>query len=257
MDSSQVKFRCGADPEVFLLNEAGKLISCVGLVDGTKDRPMQIPSLPEGFTLQQDNVSLEFGIPPAANKEQFIEYIQTVKQAGQEFLKGLSYSRSSCEVFPEDQMQTAEAHVFGCEPDFNAWTGKVNPSPKPPHPFMRSAGGHVHVETKLNERNLVKALDVFLGLRSLFLDKHGETRRSMYGKPGAFRYKPYGLEYRTLSNFWIMRKPLIGWVWDSTEQAIQFIEKGNLVTTFDVVKAINTGDKQLAKKLLNYYGVSV
>lgn len=249
--------RIGSDPEVFLKDVAGNLISCVGLVHGTKDNPMQIPSLPKGFTLQQDNVALEFGIPPAANKKDFVSYIQTVKEAGHEFLKGLSYATSSCEVFPADQMNTAEAHVFGCEPDYNAWTGRKNPSPRPPHPFMRSAGGHVHVETQLPERNLVKAMDVFLGLHSLFLDTNGQARRALYGRPGAFRYKPYGIEYRTLSNFWMMNKAHTAWVWDATERAVEFIEKGNLVTNTDVVKAINNNDKQQAKQLLAYYGVAV
>jgi hypothetical protein len=251
----KANFRCGADPEVFLLNASKQLVSCVGLVQGTKEHPMQIEGLPKGFTLQQDNVALEFGIPPASSKEEFVQYINIVKRAGQEFLKGLSYSDSSCEVFPEDQMQTAEAHVFGCEPDFNAWTGEVNPSPQPPHPYMRSAGGHVHVETKLPPNAVGQAMDLFLGLPSMFKDVNGAPRRALYGKPGAIRYKPYGLEYRTLSNFWIKRRSLMAWVWDATEQAVKFTANGGVVSR-EVEDVINTNNLVRAKELMQHYGVA-
>jgi len=248
-----IKFRCGADPEVFLLKNK-KLISCVGLVQGTKDNPTQIPFLPNGFTVQQDNVALEFGIPPAASKEEFVAYIHQVQQAGKKIL-GLSFSPSSCEVFPEDQMQTAEAHTFGCEPDYNAWTGEINPTPQPPHPFMRSAGGHVHVETKLSPNEVGKAMDLFLGLPSLFLDKKGSARRAFYGKAGAIRYKPYGLEYRTLSNFWIMKPKLISMVWDNTARALEFVSTKKQFNDTRVAQAINNSDTKLAHQLMQEYGV--
>lgn len=252
---NKVKFRAGADPEVFLVNAVGQLISCVGLVHGTKDSPMQIDGMPKGFTLQQDNVALEFGIPPAANKHEFVEYIMRVQAAGKEFLKGLSYSSSSCEVFPADQMNTAEAHVFGCEPDFNVWTGKENPSPQPPHRFMRSAGGHVHVETKLPPNEVGKAMDLFLGLPSLFKDVNGAPRRALYGKAGAVRYKPYGLEYRTLSNFWVLNAAHTAWVWDATEKAVDFVSCGFTVPP-EVEAVINTNNLQRAKELMADYGVA-
>lgn len=247
--------RLGCDPEVFMMNMNKELVSVIGKVDGNKWNPLQVASLPKGFTLQQDNVSLEFGIPPAASREEFVHYIQTVKAAGLEHLKGLSFSRASCAVFPEAEMQTAEAHVFGCEPDYNAWTRRKNPSPKPPHPLMRSAGGHVHIETTLPKREVVKAMDLYACLVSLFRDPHGVARRQMYGKPGAYRPKPYGVEYRSLSNFWIFSKPLISWVWDSSAKALEFVEKGGTVSV-DVKHAIENNDKQAAKRLLQYYGVS-
>ena len=52
-------------------------------------------------------------------------------------------------------------------------------------------------------------MDYTLGLDSLLLDSD-TRRRSMYGRAGSFRFKEYGIEYRTLSNFWIKNNKSIG-----------------------------------------------
>jgi hypothetical protein len=253
--------RLGADPEVFL-RKGPKHISVVGLVNGSKYKPFQVPYLPKGFTLQQDNVALEFGIPPAANKGAFIDYIREVMTAGRKHTK-LGYSKESCVVFDEDQMQTAEAHVFGCEPDFNAWTLKANKSPSPKNKHMRTAGGHVHIETKLDKTLTVRACDLFLGVPSVLMDE-GEDRKQMYGNAGAHRPKKYGVEYRTLSNFWIFDPKLIGWVWDQTERALTeaFAETpdGKLaqhLEMFPIRECIDNNDKKLAEKLVKEFNLSV
>jgi hypothetical protein len=42
-----------------------------------------------------------------------------------------------------------------------------------------------------------------------YWDKDTE-RRKLYGKPGAFRPKPYGCEYRVLSNAWVDKPEVAG-----------------------------------------------
>ena len=216
---------------------------------------MQIPNMPAGYTLQEDNVSLEYGVPPAASAQEFIKHIQAVMEKSREYLPGLSFSKLSCIIFPEDQMQHPLAHVFGCEPDYDAWKVDVNIKPQPPHPFMRSAGGHVHIETDKNALDVVRACDLFLGVPSVLMD-NGEMRKQLYGKAGAFRAKPYGVEYRTLSNFWIFEEKYIKWVWDNSSRAVE--------CTIDVKKeqdrilrAINDNDKEVAKQLVNEYNLEV
>src|SRR5512139_3190107 len=142
METSKVKFRVGADPEIFLQDKDGKHISSIGYINANKWAPLQIPDMPKGFTLQEDNVSLEYGIPPAASADEFVAHIQAVMQKSLEYLPELSFSKLSCVIFHKDQMVHPAAHIFGCEPDFDAWTKDVNPAPKPGHEYMRSAGGH-------------------------------------------------------------------------------------------------------------------
>ena len=250
--------RIGADPEVFLWNPSTKsLQSSIGLIGAGKWNPKQIDGLPEGFTLQEDNVSLEFGIPPATTREEFVKHIKTVMKGGLSNLPGLSFSKLSCAVFPEDQLQHPMAREFGCEPDYNAWTGKKNPKPSSPNPFLRSAGGHVHVETTLDPIYVGRALDLFLGVPSVLMDR-GEERKKLYGSAGAIRFKPYGLEYRTLSNFWIFKDKLIRWVWDGVEQALETIPKIDIDGwETDIVKCINTNDKEIAEDLVYEFDLKV
>lgn len=252
---NSVKFRAGCDPEVFLVDVQGKHISAIGLINADKWNPLQIPGMEHGFTLQEDNVALEYGIPPASSADEFVSHIQRVMDKSKEWTKGLSFSKLSCTIFDKDQMGHPLAHVFGCEPDYNAWTGMENVKPKPPHEFMRSAGGHIHVETKQNPKDVVQQMDLFLSVPAVFMDK-GIERKKLYGKAGAFRPKPYGVEYRSLSNFWIFKEKLIRWAWKQTERALNStVPVGELAEYIDI--AVNNNDKQMAKALINEYNLEV
>lgn len=263
MSSSEVqtKIRLGCDPEVFLQDVQGNPISAIGYINADKWDPLQIPDMPKGFTLQEDNVSLEYGIPPASNADEFIAHIRAVMEKSKEYLPNLSFSKLSCIVFPEGQMQHPAAHIFGCEPDFDAWARSINKKPEPPHPLMRSAGGHIHVETKKNALAVVRAMDLFLGVPSVLMDS-GEMRKQLYGKAGAHRVKPYGVEYRTLSNFWIFEDNLIRWVWNNTERAEHWADDEGLAADLearasDILQAVNGNDKALAAKLVKEFNLEV
>ena len=247
--------RLGTDPEVFLVDNTGKHISSIGLIGADKWNPLQIPDLPKGFTLQEDNVTLEYGIPPAKSAQEFIRSINKVMEASQKWTNGLKFSTLSCTVFDADQMEHPSAHVFGCEPDFNAWDGKENKKPNPPHPFMRSAGGHIHVETKQDAYHVVRQMDLFLGVPSVLMD-NGEDRKKLYGTAGACRVKPYGVEYRTLSNFWIFQPRLIQWVWDNTARALESQIDVRKYSS-EILSAINNNDKAMAQALVKEFNLEV
>jgi hypothetical protein len=129
------------------------------------------------------------------------------------------------------------AKELGCSPDYNAWTGECNTPPDRPEAdaTLSVAAGHIHIgwtededptnlQHILNCRDLVKQLDWYLGAWSVNHDKD-PTRRTMYGRAGACRYKPYGVEYRVLGNFWVMDKTMRQPVWDRMIQAIDDIRK--------------------------------
>ncbi len=99
--------RLGADPEVFLQDKNKNLVSVIGKIGANKWNPKQISNMEIGFTLQEDNVALEFGIPPASTAQEFADNIFKVMKAGLQHLPGTSFSKVSCAVFPEKE-------ILGC-----------------------------------------------------------------------------------------------------------------------------------------------
>lgn len=260
MNPQIAKFTLGADPELFLVTQEGKFISSVGKIGGTKDMPQAIG---EGCAVQEDNVAVEFNIPPAYSIEEFqtsLAYSLTLLEAkAKDIMLNLSVTASA--EFDPDQLNTPQARLFGCEPDFNAWTERQNPRPRAENKQLRSCGGHIHVGTELNGLDVIRAMDLFLGCPSTILDKD-VRRRQLYGKAGAFRYKPYGVEYRTLSNFWLQSKDLIKWVYDQTQIALNWVETNttNKSVSWDADTAgaiqacINYGNKDAYMMLDQRYG---
>lgn len=250
----------GCDPEIFLMDEAGKFISSVGLIGGSKDFPMPIDE--EGNAVQEDNVTVEFNIPPCTTSAAFIQHInknkEWIKEKAQSL--GLHMSIRPSARFTEDQLQTEGAQTFGCEPDYNAWMGGMeNDRPHSDDANLRSCGGHIHIALDDNDDPLlvVQCMDLFVGCQMLEFDDD-KDRRELYGKAGAFRKKSYGVEYRTASNAWIASDDRIQWAWDQTDKAVAFARRGVQFTADQarrIQDCINGSDRQLLDDLKAEFGL--
>lgn len=256
----------GCDPEVFVKDSNGNLVSAWNMIPGTKKAPHPV----EKGAVQVDGMALEFNINPAANEEEFISNTFYVMEQMKKMIPHELFI-SPVAHFGYDMLkaQPAEALELGCDPDYNGWTGDANPRPDGDRPF-RTASGHVHVgwaegRNTLSGRSFDEAaavarqLDFYLGIPSLFVDSDN-TRRELYGKAGAFRNKPYGMEYRVLSNFWINSKELMGWVFRATKQAVtdMFIYHSYLPMQHgDIQHVINTSDLEAAHVICKQYGLEV
>lgn len=259
-----MKVTCGADPEAFLIDIHGVLRSSIGKIGGSKHFPMPLP-LGEGYAVQEDNVALEFNIPPAESSQQFVKSIRaTLVLLSDSVHERFNYTISnlSAASFPEEELQNQAALEFGCDPDYNAWTKTRNPKPKAADSTLRSCGGHIHIgydKSVYLPEDVIKSADLHLGVPSVLMDK-GEKRKLLYGKPGAFREKPYGVEYRVLSNFWIFSDPLIKWAWDNTVRAVNAVgtQLNNINNDGELIqRAINENDKELANQLVKKYNLEV
>ena len=78
----------------------------------------------------------------------------------------------------------------------------------------------------------------------------------MYGKAGAYRLKSFGVEYRTLSNFWIFDERNIQWVYDGVQAAVDLVNTEMIYKLEDlafgdtVQNAINSNSRTKANALL-------
>lgn len=258
------RFKVGCDPEIFLVDREGKLRASCGLIGGTKETPQPIEILGEGFAVQEDNVAIEFNIPPASTKREFVDSIsRTMKVLGDGINQTLGFTLDvrSAAFFPKEELFSPQAQVFGCDPDYNAWTGEMNPKPKADDPSLRSCGGHLHVGYPISEiepKRLIKCMDLRLGVPSVVMD-NGDLRKKLYGKAGAYRPKSYGAEYRTLSNFWVHHPRLSEWAWDQTAAAIEMAASDFNIDAYrkDVENAINRNDKIAAWTMIKELGLEV
>jgi hypothetical protein len=218
----------GADPELFVVNAEGDFVTAEGLIPGTKDKPHKV----ECGAVQVDGMAAEFNIDPVSTYEEFVHNVKTVRKQLERMLpKGYKLACVPTATFKQEVWDNTPDHakMLGCSPDYNAWKGRPNPSPKDT-PCVRHAGGHLHIgwtnNAKTNDDDyvaacidLVKQLDWYLGGWSLLKDSD-TLRRSMYGKAGSLRFKPYGVEYRTLSNFWLKTDSLMLQTWNRMQKAI-------------------------------------
>lgn len=241
----------GADPEVFFASDDGTPKSAIGLIGGSKWKPVPMGN---GFFVLEDNVAAEYNIPPTSDVDVFVSNIQQgLKHVESYALKANRIlSKLASASFSPDELNTPEAKEFGCMPDFNAWSYDTNETPHAEDSNFRSCGGHIHVGGITNVKGLdpiqvIRAMDLFLGVPSVVLDPD-KDRRKLYGKAGAFRDKEYGVEYRTLSNFWVFEDSLIRWVYDATIRAVNFA-KDNIIEADSTIglliqHTINESDKE-------------
>lgn len=257
----------GSDPELFV-GRQGVVDFAIGRVGGSKDVPRPV----DFGALQEDNVLLEYNIDPAASLEAFKHNMLAVLEQGRQVIAehGLDVIMGlSSHVFDINKLDEAgdAAWIFGCEPDHNGWTGEMNEFPTDVNPLLRTAGGHLHIGYSHIEdvsfeksSNIIKMCDYLMGLPSVLLDPD-DQRKQLYGKAGACRYKSYGPEYRSLSNFWLKNDELLTWAYTNARASYERLEDlGRFEALFngdEVQRIINTNDKFAAEAACRTLGIAV
>ena len=210
-------FTIGVDPEIFI-TEDGKAVSAHGLIPGDKKAPHPIP----GGGIQVDGTAVEFNTDPVPLTD-FVSFNKNivkvmgglekeVKKAG-----NYSFNISPVQEYSQEYLDSLpdSAKELGCDPDYCAYTLEPNPVPDGKRAF-RTGAGHIHfgwgadIPTDNKEHHeicasFVKMLDATVGLFMITIDRD-PRRRELYGKAGAYRAKPYGVEYRFPSNVWLRDK---------------------------------------------------
>ncbi len=254
-----MKLTIGADPEVFVLDrDTNKFVSAHDLVPGSKYRPYATPN----GAIQPDGVAAEFNIHPASTRKEFLSYLARTEKVLKMVVRKDHESYDliavpTADFDPEYFSDLPEyAKALGCDPDFDAYLEQANPKPSGDRPF-RTGAGHIHIgfcppkDNPMEEHHfknccsLTKQLDAILVPASKLWDS--DTKRmELYGKPGAFRPKPYGLEYRVLSNAWLTRNSTKSYVYDATKAVTALWLKG-----INVVSAARENGVNLQKAPAN------
>jgi hypothetical protein len=244
--------KIGTDIEVFVLENNSPKNPC-GIVKGEKEEPFQWDT--EGYMTSLDCVAIEYNTPPVTNKSDFkqsvlhsLKYVQTLLKDNQK----LCFSPSL--RFPDSELYTIESITFGCTPDYNAWTGKMNKiSGGLATDNLRSIGLHTHYDC--NEKDvkaMVKLLDFTLGIPALLLEPENE-RRNIYGKAGAYRPSKFGFEYRHLSGYF-QQEQFLDFIWDNSELAFSLFKEG-FVAPKEVRTIIDTRNLESAKTMVKEYNL--
>lgn len=251
----------GSDPELFVTQD-GEVISAIGLIGGSKDAPLPV----QDGALQEDNVLAEFNIEPCFDTDTFVNRINSVvDQLHTRLGEGKSTVVKPSHTFTMPQITAGgkAAMTFGCDPDMNCWTAKLNDAPNA-RTLLRTAGGHVHIgydnpSTEMSLK-LAQLCDIVLGIPSVLLDTDNQ-RRELYGKAGACRLKPYGFEYRTLSNFWLANDDLKAWVFNvavSVPTKLHLLDEVLAIYSPDYIQEIiNTSNIDAAATIVEQFNLEL
>jgi hypothetical protein len=270
--------KVGADVEWFLRDKSGNPVPCIGLVGGTKTNPLPLIPGREGYMIQEDNVALEWGIPPAGSRQEFLYHCMRAREAIDAKLEAMALTAAIVPSmrFTKEQLEHPQAKTVGCESDYCVWDQCENEKPdlSGENETLRSGGGHVHISFKVGDEvpvfpkhlphmeTIVMAFDVFISLGFVVMDSDTE-RRKLYGKAGAFRPKPYGVECRTLSNMWSSDPKLTEWVYTQVEAMFNYIRRAPDAGKWlreqkkVIVPIINNGDVAGAKRYLSSMSIAL
>ncbi len=218
-------FTIGCDPEIFLTDAKGKVVG--------SEKVIPKKGLWGGYGnsngVVRDGVQMEIHPVPTTCRANVGNAIQTALQELRSKLnepefKG-KFKVSFADVVEVSKKELAslspECRVLGCMPSLNLYRPsaiRVNPVTY----RKRSGGGHIHMSSipagMLSEpkkvRNLILMFDIFAGNTCVLIDRSplAATRRRVYGRAGEYRLPKHGVEYRTLSNFWMHAYPLFSLV---------------------------------------------
>lgn len=260
---------CGTDPEIFVEDGEGNLLPAFTFL-GSKSKPtvdLEVGGYYGGNKTYWDGFQAEFETKPNSCFCGVADSIQaglnTVLRAARKLnpKAKLSY-KTVFDIPPQMMLEGKPEHIqFGCMPSFNAY-GMIGLNKSGNEVSFRPAGGHIHLQLDGSLKNkeiiekMVKAMDAILGVAcvSLFANFDDPRRRELYGLAGEYRMPPHGMEYRTLSNAWLIHPVIAHMVFDLGRAAAMFGAKDLLkywkCDEAETIRIINSCDVEAARKVM-------
>ncbi len=232
-----MRFSFGTDPEL-MLSKDGKIYSAIGIIKGTKERRKKIGK----HAFYYDNVLAECAVAPANSKAEAVENIKDCLGKYAKLVSPYILEPRASHYFSKDQLKHPEAMKISCFPEtcvYKMEDVEVDSSVLK-KTDLRTAGGHVHLGSEIlrgcNRYVSVLLLDLFLGLPSIYLDNDPTTkeRKKLYGQAGRHRTPIYGVEYRTIGNFWLTSPKLVEFTYDICDLVLNLIENDKWQSLWEV-----------------------
>ena len=235
-----MRFSMGTDPE-FMLTKDGQYFSAINIIPYTKyERNKLIYG-----EYYHDNVMAECAVIPGKTKEDIIKNIGNCIQEYAAFVFPYKLTIQASQDYPASELDDPRAKKIGCDPEIDVYALKVV---KPPEDEflanpLRTAGGHIHLGCKMAKDEykgyfIIRMLDLCLGLPSIFIDDDptSKARRKIYGNAGRFRKPDWGVEYRSLGNFWLSSPELVDLVYDVCNFVLDYVKKEKYYDLWSVDK---------------------
>lgn len=219
----------GSDPE-FLLTDGSSFVSAID----------KLPRRKKGLEMFQDNVAAELNIPPRDDCEAFLYEIRKGICNLAKTIRPLKIAKASAAEYPPQELMNPLALEIACEGEWCAYHQKEIPQPKDKlkNNLLRCAGGHIHVggrESLIDRNNkfrMVRLMDLFVGIPLTILEG-GSRRVELYGQAGSHRVPPYGVEYRTPSNYWLSSPKTARLVWKLCSFCCDALDSGKYEEYWD------------------------
>jgi len=212
----------GADPEFFVLDSDYSVLNAIKFIKNNKKTPKKI----NDYKFFYDNIALEVNFTPAKTKDELVSKIDKCFSETKKLLGGNKISLQAHAIVNSIELKDKNAKEINCEPDIDSYKFCYNklPSNLYNNTNERCIGGHVHIGGFKNDLIcdpfmkplFVYMLDLFLAIPYNLLDNSvaSSKRRKTYGKAGSYRCKPYGIEYRVLSPFWLQNDQTVQLLYD-------------------------------------------
>lgn len=236
----------GCDPEIFLTCEVGKVRKRKAVVGSEVVVPEKgIKIYTAGYEgrkeyslgeVVRDGVQVELHPIESSCRASQSNYLKTLFEALRDAVD--AESKASGKDIKIDFSQVVKlskgdlamlsdaAKQLGCMPSLNVY-GRPHIQKDGTKYLTRSAAGHIHLGSNVfkdgtvDPKNMIRIMDVLLGNTCVMIDRNpaAAERRKLYGRAGEYRLPSHGVEYRTLSNFWLYNYKLYSFVMGMTKMA--------------------------------------
>ena len=191
--------------------------------------------------------------------------IDKVREKAKEL--NLSVSITPAQLFKKKQLLTEQALVSGCSSSYDAWSLRRHTGFDLTKTNWRFASGDIHMSWpnpkdygRYSRINVARFADLFFGCAEVAYTTPTE-RNKYYGIGGLHRPTPYGVEYKSVGNWWMVNEKRMRWAYTTALNAIGHgltVDSSTLAGKDLAARMVNVRthwDRTAARHIMDDFGV--